>query len=136
LPETLGRRLLQVVRARHLGHGVVCVLGETAGEENRQSRYVLEELHGGRSSAHVGHHYVQYHQVRPLQFRQAERLPPVGCTWSRKLIRFSTISFIVRNSARKLPDGFKFLRLLKLAFQGPDFRQIFPGQTGMLPVLK
>jgi len=39
---------------------------------------LLQELRGGGRSTHVGHHYVQYRHVRPLQFRQAERLPPVS----------------------------------------------------------
>jgi hypothetical protein len=37
-----------------------------------------KELCGGRGSPHVRHHYVQYRQIGPLEFRQAKDLPPVG----------------------------------------------------------
>lgn len=62
-----------------------------------------------------------------------------------------TLFEVVRNSAGKLADGFEFLRLLKLAFQGADFRhvlrkyclrfsvkavQIFLGPARMLQVRK
>jgi hypothetical protein len=46
--------------------------------KNWQSRHLLKELCGGRGSPHVRHHYVQYHQIGPLEFRRAKGLPPVG----------------------------------------------------------
>jgi len=79
LPGTSGRTASADSGSWHLGHGVVGIFGKTAGEEDWQSRHVLEKLRGSRGSAHVGHHYVQYCQVGTLEFRKTQRLTPVGC---------------------------------------------------------
>ena len=71
---------LQIVRSGHLGCGGGGVLRKSTGERNRQFRRVFQKLRRRRGFSDVGHYYAQYGQVRPLQLRHTEHLPPVGCS--------------------------------------------------------